>query len=443
MRTTTVFKKITNAGIRPEMSFGEAEKIKLVNTISFIGVPICIGYALIFALNQYCFYTILFSIGLLIFLLPPFLNFRVGLKFAVPVFTISTPLFWSFLSITAGRDSGFYLGFIIFCIGPMLFFRTLREAIVYVWIGIVLFLFSIVGLMVFPPVAIIPFANLLFLINLITVLFTIVIVVYLFKKESDESRIKIQKKNGEILDSINYAKRIQSAILPTELSINQKLKDYFILYLPKDIVAGDFYWMEEVDGKILLAAADCTGHGVPGALVSLICYNALNKAVVENKQTDPGKILDLTKKFVVEHFSKNNENVKDGMDISLVSIDFKTKTILWAGANNPFWYYQNNEFKVLQSNKQSIGLTETTVPYTTHSIQLNTNDCIYLFTDGLADQFGGEKGKKFMHKSFKSLLLTYANLPMFEQKTIVTNALMNWKGTLEQVDDILVIGIRL
>jgi serine phosphatase RsbU (regulator of sigma subunit) len=439
----TVFKKITSAGIHSDLSFDEAEKIKLVNTISFIGVPICIGYALIFGLNQYYFHSILFIVGLLVFVVPPLLNRWVGLKLSVPVFTISTPLFWSFLSIATGRDTGFYLGFIIFGIGPMLFFRTLREAIFYVWLGIILFFVSLVGLMIFPPVVVIPFANVIFLVNLITVLFTIVIVVYLFKQESDDSRTKIQEKNREILDSINYAKRIQSAILPSESSIKNKLKDCFIFYSPKDIVAGDFYWMEEVDGKILLAAADCTGHGVPGALVSLVCYNALNKAVIENKQTDPGKILDLTKKFVVEHFSKNIENVKDGMDISLVSIDLKTKTVLWAGANNPFWYVQNNELKSVQSTKQSIGLTETTVPFTSHIIQLNQNDCIYLFTDGLADQFGGAKGKKFMYKSFKSLLLENSNLPMFEQNIIIRDALMNWKGTLEQVDDILVVGLRL
>lgn len=443
MMLNTLIKKITNSGIKPEISVEEAEKIKLVNTISFLGVPICSTYAVVFGVTEHYFHSILFLLGLLIFILPPFLNKWWGLKVSVSVFTFATPVFWAILTITAGKDTGFYLGFIIFCIGPMLFFRTLKESLFYVWTGIVLFIASLLGLMFFPPVDVFPFATWIFLVNLITVLFTIVIVVYLFKQESDDSRAKIQEKNREILDSINYAKRIQNAILPSESAFKGKLKDYFIFYSPKDIVAGDFYWMEEMDGKILLAAADCTGHGVPGALVSLVCYNALNKAVIENKQTDPAKILDLTKKYVVEHFSKNNENVKDGMDISMISIDLKTNEMRWAGANNPLWYVQKGELKSILPNKQPVGLTEVTSPFISHTLQLAPNDCIYLFTDGLADQFGGERGKKFMYKPFKSLLLNHADLPMYEQKRVVDDALKNWKNTLEQVDDILVIGVRI
>ncbi len=443
MEIKALIERITNSGVRPNISFEEAEKIKLVNTISFLGVPICASYAVVFAVTEHYFHAVLFLFGLFIFILPPFLNTWKGLKVSVSVFTVSTPLFWAILTVTAGKETGFYLGFVIFCIGPMLFFRTLKESLFYVWVGIVLFIVSIIGVVLIPPVDVFPYAMWIFMVNLFTVLFTIVIVVYLFKQESDESRTKIQEKNREILDSINYAKRIQNAILPSESVFKRKLKEHFIFYSPKDIVAGDFYWMEEINGKILLAAADCTGHGVPGALVSLICYNALNKAVVENKQTDPGKILDLTKQFVVEHFSKNSENVKDGMDISLVSIDLKTNEISWAGANNPLWYMQNNELKTIQPNKQPVGLTEKTIPFVSHKIQLAPNDSVYLFTDGLADQFGGAKGKKLMYKPFKELLLNHADLPMYEQARVIQNTLENWRGSLEQVDDILVIGIRI
>jgi serine phosphatase RsbU (regulator of sigma subunit) len=325
----------------------------------------------------------------------------------------------------------------------MLFFRTLKESLFYVWVGIVLFIVSIIGVVLLPPVDTFPYAMWIFMVNLFTVLFTIVIVVYLFKQEADESKTKIQEKNREILDSINYAKRIQNAMLPIESSFQNKFKEYFIQYKPKDIVAGDFYWMEEVDGKILVAAADCTGHGVPGALVSLVCYNALNKAVFEYKLTDPGKILDMTRQFVVEHFSKTEEKVKDGMDISLVAIDKATGEIIWAGANNPLWYMQNGEWKAIMANKQPVGISEKSASFTSHKIKLAPNDCIYLFTDGYADQFGGKKGKKFMYKQLKELLLSKSSLTMADQKQVLNAAIEEWMGDLEQVDDILVIGIRI
>jgi serine phosphatase RsbU (regulator of sigma subunit) len=313
-----------------------------------------------------------------------------------------------------------------------------------------------IGMMIFPPIDTFSFAMGIFLINLFMVFSTIIIITYFFKKELDESRIKVQEKNREISDSINYAKRIQNAMLPSESFFQKNFNDYFLYYKPKDIVAGDFYWMEEVDGKMLVAAADCTGHGVPGALVSLVCYNALNKAVFEYKLTDPGKILDLTRQFVIEHFSKTDEKVKDGMDISFASIDKITGETIWAGANNPLWYYQNNEIKIIPSNKQPIGITENPSPFISHTIQLKHGDCVYLFTDGFADQFGGRhsasggwlsdaahgQGKKFKYKQMKEIITTISNKSMRDQKNILNEALENWKGNLEQVDDILIIGIR-
>jgi serine phosphatase RsbU (regulator of sigma subunit) len=258
----------------------------------------------------------------------------------------------------------------------------------------------------------------------------------------EESRAKIQEKNREILDSINYAKRIQNAMLPDKSVFQKNLNDYFVYYKPKDIVAGDFYWMEEVEGKILIAAADCTGHGVPGALVSLVCHNALNRAVSECKLTDPGEILDKTRQFVIEHFSKSDEKVKDGMDISFASIDKVNREVIWAGANNPLWYFQNGEFKINLSNKQPVGISDKQIPFFSNKIVLLPGDSIYLFTDGYADQFGGEKGKKFRYKQMQELLIANYQKSMPEQMNILDRAIESWKGNLEQVDDILIVGIR-
>ncbi len=258
---------------------------------------------------------------------------------------------------------------------------------------------------------------------------------------SINSMLTVQKK--EIMDSITYARRIQEAILPSENFLKTNLAQNFVMYLPKDIIAGDFYWMEKIGDKVLVAVADCTGHGVPGALVSVVCSNALNRTVLEFGITEPGKILDKTRELVLEAFSRSNKDVMDGMDISLASIDTKTFELRWAGANNPLWYVSDNELCEVAAHKQSIGRTEKPTPFVTHSLKLKKGVVLYLFTDGYADQFGGLKGKKFKYKPLKSMLLENAHLSMSEQKQILERTLHEWKGSLEQVDDICIMGLRL
>lgn len=252
----------------------------------------------------------------------------------------------------------------------------------------------------------------------------------------------VEEKQKEIIDSMNYAKRLQRAILATPENITQQIPSNFLLYKPKDIVAGDFYFFETNGEHIFLAAADCTGHGIPGALVSVVCANALTRSVKEFGLTDPGKILDKTRELVLETFKKSGEDVKDGMDISLCSFQKGLKTIKWAGAFNPFWYTNNNAMIEIKADKQPIGLTENAKPFTTHTIQLESNEMFFLFTDGFADQFGGEKGKKFKYNNFEKLLLTNKNLSMNEQNTLLDTEFENWRGNLEQIDDVCVIGVR-
>lgn len=260
----------------------------------------------------------------------------------------------------------------------------------------------------------------------------------------EEKRLIIEEKNKEITDSINYAKRIQEAILPSVDFIQKQLPESFIYYQPKDIVAGDFYWAAQVGETFLIAAADCTGHGVPGSLVSVVCSNALNRSVKEFGLLEPGKILDKTRDLVLDSFSAKGEVIKDGMDISLLSI-YKNE-VKWAGANNPLWYITNMdvlpEMKEIIADKQPIGKTDDPKPFLTHVLNLKKGDVIYLFTDGYADQFGGPKGKKFKYKPFADLLLKNHSLPMERQHDMLDEILTNWRGDLERVDDICVIGIR-
>ncbi|MDX2174416.1 MAG: SpoIIE family protein phosphatase [Bacteroidota bacterium] len=270
----------------------------------------------------------------------------------------------------------------------------------------------------------------------------VVRIFYLDITEQKEYQKIITQKNKEITDSIQYAKRIQDSILPSDNYFKSKFPESFILFKPKDIVAGDFYWLVETNDYVFVAAADCTGHGVPGALVSIVCSNALNRSVNEFGIRDTGKILDKTRELVFETFTKNDKAVNDGMDISLVGFNKKENKITWSGANNSLWYFSNGLFNEIPANKQSVGKTDCPNPFKTHTLQLNTGDILYLYTDGYADQFGGEKEKKFKYKQLQELLLTTHSKTPEEQKIILDTEINKWKGNCEQTDDILVIGIK-
>jgi len=264
------------------------------------------------------------------------------------------------------------------------------------------------------------------------------------KKIIQEQKSQVDEKNQEITDSINYAKRIQGAILPSDELIIEALPEPFVLYLPKDIVAGDFYWLEKVGKEVLFAAADCTGHGVPGAMVSVVCNNALNRSVREYGLIEPGTILNKTREIVIDEFSKSAEEIKDGMDISLCSLNIESGMLNWSGANNPLWVIKKDAEQIIEikPNKEPIGKYDHKTSFVNHEIQLDKGDTIYLFTDGFADQFGGEKGKKLKSKSFKKMLLAIQDKSLQEQSDYLFERFENWKGNIEQIDDVCIIGVR-
>ena len=260
------------------------------------------------------------------------------------------------------------------------------------------------------------------------------------KKEIEQKNLIIEDAYTNIQDSIKYAKRIQQAILPPNNLVKEYLKNSFILYKPKDIVAGDFYWLEKREGKILFAAADCTGHGVPGAMVSVVCNNALNRSVREDGLQVPGEILDKTREIVIQEFEKSDEYVSDGMDIALCSID--GNKLQYAGAYNPLWIIRQGKIMETKAHKQPIGTYENLQAFKTHDFILEKDDVIYIFSDGFIDQFGGEKGKKMKAKVFRKLLLEIQDLSMTEQKTVLIDFFNDWKGELDQIDDVCVIGVK-
>ncbi len=260
-------------------------------------------------------------------------------------------------------------------------------------------------------------------------------------KEIHHQKLIVEEKSQEITDSIEYAKTIQSAILPSSKVINEFLKDSFVLYKPKDIVAGDFYWMEAKADRILFAVADCTGHGVPGAMISVVCNNALNRSVREFNLSDPGQILDKARDIVIQEFEKSETEVRDGMDIAICSlIEDKLE---YAGAHNPLWIIRNGILIETKANKQPIGKFENLQPYNTHSFQLEKGDTIYIFSDGYSDQFGGTRGKKYKTTNFKNFLLSIQENSMEKQLSLLDAEFEKWRGPMEQIDDVCVIGLRI
>jgi serine phosphatase RsbU (regulator of sigma subunit) len=278
---------------------------------------------------------------------------------------------------------------------------------------------------------------------------------YMFKSEHLQyEKVIIEKgkvletQKQEILSSIAYAQRIQAAILPNENSITDCIPHSFILYKPKDIVSGDFFWFSNLDkNSYIIVAADCTGHGVPGAIMTVIGSTLLHQIVIENKITQPSEILvELDKRITLtlKQEKQNQTLIRDGMDLSLLKVDKTKKEIIYANAKRPAIFIRNNEIKEFRASKFTIdGLESSEKIFDEVKINFIEGDIIYLFTDGCTDQFGGKNNKKFMIKRFREFLMNYHALPMLEQKASLNNIIESWTGNNEQTDDILIIGVKL
>ncbi|MCD6365958.1 MAG: SpoIIE family protein phosphatase, partial [Bacteroidales bacterium] len=307
----------------------------------------------------------------------------------------------------------------------------------------------------------------------IIIIFIVVFIFLIFRQYRQKKRanevleaknLLITQQKQEITDSIQYAQYIQLAVLPQLTSVSTMMVDHFILFRPRDIVSGDFYWMKELtaSNSLMITAADCTGHGVPGAFMSLLGISFLNEITSYRELNSPGLILDQLKQKVIESLHQTEEvgSSHDGMDMSFVIINKNEKHVKYAGANNPLYIIRSNEMPPVESDKMLQGETHTLyeikadkmpigishasdAKFTTHTINYLEGDTIYLFSDGYADQFGGEKYKKLKYMPFKKILLENINLSMDKQKQEIEELHLQWKGDREQTDDIIVIGIRL
>ncbi len=253
-------------------------------------------------------------------------------------------------------------------------------------------------------------------------------------------------KNIELTDSIAYARHIQEAILPLKREIEKAFPQSFVFFRPKEVVSGDFYWYFTKGSKHYMAAVDCTGHGVPGALISILGYNSLNQAINEHGLVHPSDILNYLNKSVGSVFNHSERStVRDGMDISLCCVDYTTMTLEYAGAFNPLYYFGKGTFKKIRGNRFPVGAYhgDETTEFANHEINIKPGDVFYIFTDGFADQFGGPNDKKFKQRQFVELLLENFHTPMHAQESLLRKTIVEWQGNKEQVDDMLVIGFRI
>jgi serine phosphatase RsbU (regulator of sigma subunit) len=265
------------------------------------------------------------------------------------------------------------------------------------------------------------------------------------KNEVEHQKHLVDEKQKEILDSIKYAKRIQTALLANDKLLSDNLPEHFVLFKPKDIVAGDFYWATKLNGSFVYVTGDCTGHGVPGAFMSLLNISKLNETINQKHITRPDLILNDVKKDIIHSLNPegSSEESKDGMDAIVCQLDFNKMKLHYAAANNSFFIVRNNELLSCKADKMPVGKSHNdNDSFTYNEIDLQKGDMIYTCTDGFGDQFGGPKGKKFKLRQLKEIIVKISQLAIHEQKNMLNKCFEDWRGELEQVDDVLVIGVR-
>ena len=451
-RFNNTWNRLSRIGLKDNENILEYREVILLNKLLLIMPAVMAVYipVEIYVNGLMMIPAVLIMIGLFMatLLFHKYRKFKAGHYY---LFLVSS-LFILSMGLVVGKGINNHVMLIPISLLGFIMFKTNKERISIFFITCILYLLQLNLFEIVPPSVSIAseikaiFSSIFFILGL---LLTFLIGFYFLKINREYESIIIHQKelmeikNKEITDSITYAKRIQSAILPSASLLNEVLPNSFVLYLPKDVVAGDFYWVEKKAGNILFAVADCTGHGVPGAMISVVCHNALNRAVREFNLIDPAKILDKARDIIIEEFEKSEEDIKDGMDISLCSLNIKTRELLWAGANNPLWIVRKEKIIEIKADKQPIGKYSEKKPFHQHSIFLKEEDLLYIFTDGYQDQFGGDKGKKFKAAKMKELLLSLHELSLKDQKDQISKTFSDWKGKLEQIDDVCIMGIKI
>jgi len=448
--------KILNIGVSKVNEDSLNRKVRVSNLISIVTIITMIGYIPV---------AIFFKeVGIIIlntlFIGSAFLSFYlISKKHYNSAFYIATTyglIYFSFGPIFYGLPSNLHFFIIIMCLIAIALFESSIALKVYIAASVIIFFALIIQLKNKP--GIINFTeemkkaqDLISIVNLFILFFITVLFFSFFRRENiifQKAILKqkdiIEEKQKEILDSINYAKRIQFSLLASENLLNQNLPEHFVLFKPKDVVSGDFYWATPTNEGFIYITSDCTGHGVPGAFMSLLNISKLSQAINENKITRPDLILNNIRSEIIRALNaEGSEESKDGMDAILCKLDIKNMKLQYAAANNSFYIIRNNELLICNADKMPVGKGhDDSISFSFNEIDLKKGDIIYTLTDGYADQFGGPKGKKFKYKPLENILLSIHALPMKEQNILLNQKFEDWKAQLEQVDDVLIIGVR-
>ena len=406
-------------------------------------------------------YLLFFSVPFLVaFSLAPFFNSKGWLTFTKFFFSFAPVICILTVCIFNSADLGDRYFFFTTAAIPVILFRKTWAVYLIFYVSVGAFIFATWYQSSHEPLIVVSKEITIqyYYFTLLSVFAVLFYVIRYFKGDSEAHEVAIEEqkellsiKNKEIVDSINYAKRIQYTLLAHDSLLKENLPEHFVLFKPKDIVSGDFYWATTVGSKqsaagslFYLAVCDSTGHGVPGAFMSLLNCSFLNEAITEKKISKPNEVLDHVRKRSIESISQDGG--KDGMDGILICFESSSNGMIkatYSAANNNPILFRDNKIMELPADKMPIGMGERKDPFALNTIELKKGDTLYLYTDGYADQFGGPKGKKFKYKSLNELLQTINNKPATEQKQILNKAFEEWKGTLEQVDDVCIVGIRM
>ncbi len=449
------YNRIVNTGIAEGESFVLRNRLRVYNTAIFTVLVISVFYFFLAFAKEYYFatiatvYSVLQSAAILIMVSKRrySMAFHFGMWYGF--------VFLSAFSFIFGAVTNSYYYFMFLPIACNILFDDRKTIMWYFGITVVIMLGNVYLLdHVTPYYAVTNTERWLGYPNVPFVLLLVFLAIRMFKNENrkyatqiEEQKEAIEEKSKAITDSINYARRIQSALLAPVALMKKNLPQHFILYKPKDIVSGDFYFAAETpSGKFVLCVGDCTGHGVPGAFMSLLNISILRELITEQKIERPDLLLNKQREQIISSLNPDGaeEKGKDGMDCVVAQFDFATGKVQFACANNPVWIWRENMLHEFKADKQPIGIHEgDTKPFTLHQWDSKPGDIFYLFTDGYVDQFGGPRGKKFKHAQLKDKIAGLASMDVEQRGSSLEYAFTQWKGNLEQVDDVLIIGIQL
>jgi sigma-B regulation protein RsbU (phosphoserine phosphatase) len=447
------WRKITDRGVTPDLEFNVRNKIRIFNSSIFVIGATYLFYTLVGYLRDDYLAAGLTLLSWAISAFCLYLMSQRKYQLAYHITALLGVVFLFTFCVLYGESTLTYTFFLFIPVAAIVLFDDFRTCFLYFMLTLFVIVFTKIYFINFQPYY--PYEEqnrYLGFLNITLTASLLYLAVRMFKfenllyaREVIHQRDLIEEKNKEVLSSIHYAKRIQKALFASDSLLTKNLPEYFVLYKPKDIVSGDFYWAEQVDSGFMLAVCDCTGHGVPGAFMSLLNISFLNEIVMERKIARPNLVFDHLREDIIKVLNPAGtiEEGKDGMDAVLCHFNFNENTVDFACANNPVWVVREGQLMEFKADKMPIGMHEDRKPFAIQNLQLQKGDLVYLFTDGYADQFGGEKGKKFKYKQLKELFLANAGEPMQEQHKLLDRAIEDWKGELEQVDDILIIGVKI